>query len=231
MTVSSTTGPVPVRSAGAVPTVGVEEEFLLTWPSGDAACVAPAVLASLPAGVRGQREFARYQVESTTGVCEDLPTLGSELAAGRRGLARAARDHGARLLAVGTPPFGAPGAAGLTDDPRYRRLIAAVRGVTGEEVTCACQVHVGVADRDVGVAVLARIRPWLPVLLALSANSPLWRGRDTGWASYRFVVQRRWPTFTAPPVCADAAAYDRRLAQLLSSRAAADVRGVYWMAR
>ena len=221
-------GPVP---GDGVPTVGVEEEFLLLWPGGDVACVAPEVLAAVAPGIGAHAEFARCQVEVATGVCDDLAAVGRELSVARRALGQAAADVGAQLVASGTPPVGAPGRATLADDPRYRRLVTSVPGDHGEEITCAGQVHVAVASRDLGTAVLARLRPWLPVLLAATGNSPLWRGRDTGWSSYRFVVQRRWPTFLPPPVCADAATYDERVAELVATRAALDERGIYFWAR
>jgi carboxylate-amine ligase len=224
-------GLLPVSSEGPAPTLGVEEEFFLLWPDGRTADVAPELLGALAPGVRVVAEFARCQVETTTGICGELTALGLQLSVSRRALAQATADRGARLVAVGTPPFDAPGLAALTDDDRYRRLVATVAGVTGEEIACACQIHVGMASRDLGVAVLGRLRPWLPVLLALTGNSPFWRGRDTGWSSYRFVVQRRWPTFAPPPCCADAAAYDLRVAELVASREALDERSVYFWAR
>ena len=231
MTRAAAPDQVRLPSGTGVPTVGVEEEFLLLRPDGRVALVAPGLLAGLGPDVRAQSEFARCQVETTTGICTELGAVGSELAAARRTLAAAAADHGACLVASGTPPFDAPGFAELTDDPRYRLLVATVPGVTGEEITCAAHVHVAVASRELGVAVLARLRPWLPVLMALHGNSPLWRGRDTGWGSHRFLVQRRWPSFVPPPRCADAADYDRRVADLVADRAALDERGVYFWAR
>jgi carboxylate-amine ligase len=227
---SATPDRLRLPSDTAVPTVGVEEEFLLLRPDGATAMIAPDLLAAVGPD-RAQSEFARCQVETTTGVCAQLRTVGSELAANRRALAAAAAERGARLVAVGTPPFDAPGLADLTDDPRYRALVATVPAATGEEITGAAHVHVAVASRDLGVAVLARLRPWLPVLMALHGNSPLWRGRDTGWASHRFVVQRRWPSFVPPPRCAGAGEYDRRVADLVAARAALDERGVYFWAR
>jgi carboxylate-amine ligase len=215
----------------AVPTMGVEEEFFLLWPDGGTADIAPDLLAAVAPGVRAAAEFARCQVETTTGICRDLATVGLELSGARRVLARDAAERGARLVAAGTPPVGAPGPEALTDDDRYRQLIATVPGVSGEEITCAGQVHVAVASRDLGVAVLRRLRPWLPVLLALTGNSPFWRGRDTGWCSHRFVVQQRWPSFLPPPTCVDVAAYDERVAELIAAHGALDARGVYFWAR
>jgi carboxylate-amine ligase len=215
----------------AVATIGVEEEFLLLAPDGAAAPVAAQVVGALGDGLRAQPELMQYQVESASEVCRDLADLRAQLAERRRALASAAAEQGALLVAAGTPPFGVPGVGALTDDPRYRRLLAAVAGVTGDEVTCACHVHVGVDSRDLAVAVLGRIRGWLPVLLALSGNSPLWQGRDTGWHSYRFAMQKRWPTFTMPPVLSDAAAYDGLVARLIGVSGAIDPSSVYFFAR
>jgi carboxylate-amine ligase len=224
--------PESVVTDCGVPTLGVEEEFFLLSPDGRTATLAPELLAEATApGVRAVAEFSRCQIETSTRVCAGLTDVGLDLSVARRELAQAAADRSARLVALGTPPFDAPGRASLTDDDRYRRLLVTVPGITGEEVSCAAHVHVEVASRDVGVAVLGRLRPWLPVLLALTGNSPFWRGRDTGWSSHRFVVQRRWPSFVPPPTCIDAAAYDERVAELIATRAALDERGVYFWAR
>ncbi|MGY1802215.1 YbdK family carboxylate-amine ligase [Blastococcus sp. SYSU D00922] len=214
-----------------VPTLGVEEEFFLVRPDGRVADLAPELIAAAPPEVRATTEFTRCQIETSTGVCEHLTDVGRELSVARRVLAQAAADRRARLVAVGTPPVDVPGFALLSDDERYRRLVTETRGVTEDVVTCAAQVHVEVPGRDLGVAVLARLRPWLPVLMALGGNSPIRQGRDTGWASSRFVSQRLWPSFRPPPVCADAAAYGRLVDDLVAGGQAIDERGVYFWAR
>ncbi len=75
----------------------------------------------------------------------------------------------------------------MTDQPRYREL-ARRYGPRAARAgsTCGCHVHVGVPSRDLGVQVLARLRPWLAPLLAITATSPIAGGRDTGWASSRY---------------------------------------------
>ena len=103
--------------------------------------------------------------------------------------------------------------------------------MVAEAGTCACHVHVGVPSRDLGVQVLARLRPWLAPLLAVSANSPIAGGRDTGWASWRYVIQSRWPTATPPAAWPDAAAYDTAVRRLIGQGAALDERSVYFLAR
>ncbi|WP_442306156.1 carboxylate-amine ligase [Streptomyces sp. 2RAF24] len=92
-------------------------------------------------------------------------------------------------------------------------------------------VHVGVDDPTMGVAVLNRIRGWLPALLAMSANSPLWDGRDTGFASWRTIVFGRWPVSGPPPHFDGPRDYEDRLGELVTSGVIADRRQVYWQAR
>lgn len=221
-------------------TVGVEEEFLLV----DAVDGAPVggcddVLAADRARPRpeggGGREFQREllptMVETATDVCTDLARLRTELAAARARLDRAARKAGLRPLASGTAPMAAP-ARTVTPTPHYRQMARLYGRLTDETETCGCHVHVGVPDRETAVAVLGHLRPWLPVLLALSANSPYHRGADTGHASWRTLVLARWPTHQIPPRFTSAAHYDRTVAALrgtgvLPVRAA----NAYWLAR
>jgi glutamate---cysteine ligase / carboxylate-amine ligase len=134
-------------------------------------------------------------------------------------------------VASGTAPFRTPGLAALTDQPRYRELARRYGSITADSGTCGCHVHVGVPSPDLGVQVLARLRPWLAPLLAVTANSPIADGRDTGWASWRYQLQARWPTVRAPTVWPDAAAYDTAVRRLIARGAALDERSVYFLAR
>jgi carboxylate-amine ligase len=81
------------------------------------------------------------------------------------------------------------------------------------------------------VQVLARLRPWLAPLLAITANSPIAGGHDTGWASWRYAVWSRWPTATPPEAWPDAAAYDAAGRRLIGQGAAIDERNIYFLAR
>jgi carboxylate-amine ligase len=100
-----------------------------------------------------------------------------------------------------------------------------------EMLTCGCHVHVGVADDEEGVAVLNRIRVWLPVLTALTANSPFWGGEDTGYASYRSQAWYRWPSAGPTELFADAAAYHRLVDAVLATDTVLDSGMVYFDAR
>ena len=220
-----------VRAAGVI-TVGVEEEFVLLDPGTGGVVLAGPELVRMLGGEPGVRqELMRFQVETGTGVCTSLDEVGGELIRLRRLAAAAAARLGCRLVASGVAPYRTPGLAAVTPQPRYQELARRYGPVVAEAGTCACHVHVGVPSRDLGVQVLARLRPWLAPLLAVTANSPIAGGHDTGWASWRYAIQSRWPTATPPAVWPDAAAYDTAVRRLIRSGAALDEPSVYFLAR
>lgn len=206
-------------------TLGVEEEFLLVDPDGR-----PVGVAGEAAGAgRVELELMEQMLETGTRPCRDAAELEAELATHRGRAARAARQAGANLVALATSPL--PASASVTANPRYERIVSEF-GLTGrEQLTCGCHVHVAVAGPDEGVAILDRIGPWLPVLLALSANSPFWQGEDTGYASYRSQVWRRWPTAGPTGEFGSADAYADVVRGLVDSGAALDEGMIYFDAR
>ena len=220
-----------VRAAGAI-TLGVEEEFvLLDASTGDTVPAGPDLVRMLGGEPGVQQELMQFQVETGTRVCSGLDDLGRELVRLRRLAAAAAAHLGCRLVASGVAPYRTPGLAALTCQPRYQELARRYGPVVADAGTCACHVHVGVPSRDLGVQVLARLRPWLAPLLAITANSPIADGHDTGWASWRYPIHTRWPTAVPPAAWPDAAAYDTAVRRLIGSRAALDERNVYFLAR
>ena len=223
--------PGAVRAAGAI-TLGVEEEFVLLDPSTGATVLAGPELVRMLGGEPGiQQELMRFQVETGTRVCTGLDDLGRELIRLRRLAAAAAARLGCRLVASGVAPYRTPGLAAVTGQPRYQELARRYAPVVAEAGTCGCHVHVGVPSREAGVQVLARLRPWLAPLLAVSANSPIAGGHQTGWASWRYVIWSRWPTATPPAAWPDAAAYDTAVRRLIAHGAALDERSIYFLAR
>ncbi|MFD7782908.1 glutamate--cysteine ligase [Streptomyces nojiriensis] len=212
-------------------TVGVEEEFLLV----DARSLrvvpaAPLVLATAD-GLPGELhpEGTRYQVEISTPIAHSAASLRAELAALRRTLSRAARAHGCRLLAAPSPVVAVEGPLHLTDDlPRQREQHRRFGALTDTLVSCGRHIHIGTLDVDTAVAVSNRIRPWLPTLIALAANSPFWGGRDTGHASWRAMAWSGWPSAGLPPHFTSTAHFRRSVQTLLGSGAALDTKMVYW---
>jgi carboxylate-amine ligase len=210
-------------------TVGVEQEFFLVDPeSRRPVPLAPQVCHEAGPDFDVQRELTPFQIEVATPVCETPEELASEIRAGREHLAKAAKAVGCRLLAVGIPPLGRAGPPPETDDPRYRLMENSHRKLLGGQGVCGCHVHVGVPDKETAILVSNAIRPWLPVLLALSVNSPIQDTEVTGYASWRAMIWSRWPVGGAPPHFSSAAHYDRLVSALIDSEALLDKGMVYW---
>lgn len=214
------------------PTFGAEEEFLLVDPqTGEPAPRNAAVAEEAESrGFTLQLELSSCQVETTSSVAQTSAELGEELARLRRGAAQAAEASGLRLLALGLPPV-TPHEFPVTDTERYRRIGAQFGMVAHEQGICGCHVHVEVPDRAAAIHASNWLRPWLPSLLALSANSPIYRNADTGYASWRSVLWRRWPAAGAPPYFTSAQEYDRTVRMLIDTEVILDHKMIYWDVR
>lgn len=177
---------------------------------GVAVPVAPQALADAPTGADDpalSAEIQQEMIETQTRPRLTSSELLADIVAGRSLADALARRHGARAAAVGMSPMRLRPHA--TDDPRYARMMERYGETARGTLVCGCHVHVGIPSRREGVAILDRIRNWLPVLLALSANSPYCGGIDTGHASYRFVAWHQWQSAGPTDVFGSVAAYDR----------------------
>ena len=182
-----------------------------------------------PDGTHLVPELKAQQVELGTPVCTTLAEVDDALRHWRSRADAAARAVGARVAALATSPL--PVRPVATEGARYGRLLDAFGLTAREMLTCGCHVHVSVEDDEEGVAVLNRIRPWLPVLTALTANSPFWQGDDTGYASYRSRAWHRWPSAGPTELFADAADYHRLIDEVLATDTLLDTGMVYFDAR
>nr|WP_202520101.1 glutamate--cysteine ligase [Streptomyces sp. SID1034] len=227
------------RSGYAHPviTLGVEEEYLLVDP--DSGLPVPlsdevrtaAGLEPMVQEREVQPELLLAQVEVATPVCSTLDEVGGHLLRLRHAVGAAAEQHGCRLAATAAAPLTGSAPTEVTHEPRYQDLRARAAQLVEEQFINGMHVHVGMPDREVAVSVLNRIRVWLPTLLAMSANSPFWQGRDTGFASWRTPVFSRWPVCGPPPRFEDLEDYERRTRALVESRVILDTGQLYWQAR
>jgi carboxylate-amine ligase len=225
-----------------VRSVGVEEELLLVEPgTGQPLAVAETALWTMDsehgrgegagAGSPGslQPELHRQQLETSTRPCLELTKLAAEVRRGRALAAEAAGPAGATVAALATCPV--PVEPQLVRKGRYLQMAHAFGLTAYEQLTCGCHVHVSVSSPQEGVAVLDRIRPWLPVLLALSANSPFWQGRDSAYASFRYQAWSRWPSAGPTDVFGSAEVYQQTVQQMVSTGTLLDTGMVYFDAR
>jgi carboxylate-amine ligase len=216
-------------------TFGVEEEYLIVDRRTRALASCSNKLVNEAAPVMGETVSAELnlcQIEIASGVCNSVPQLRDDLRTARTGLAAAAAEHDRAIIASGTHPF-----SSWKDQrvniafERYARMEDRYQVVARQQVICGCHVHVGIDDDDLAIEVMNRSTPWLPTLLALSANSPYWHGVDTGFASYRTQVWQRWPTSGMPPHVADRAEYDAVIEELERVDAIEDATHIYWYVR
>lgn len=218
-------------------TMGVEEEYLLIDPRTSLPVAkAEEVRASADLGPvvdldEVQSELLQAQVEVATPVCAQLDEVGGHLLRLRHAVNAAAEKSGCLLAACATAPVSGGLTVPVTDAPRYRAMRADAPQLVDEQLINGMHVHVGVPDRATAVAVVNRLRPWLPVLVAMGANSPIWDGRDTGFASWRTVVFGRWPVSGVPPFFTHTADYERRVERLLATGVIRDRGQLYWQAR
>ena len=216
-----------------VRTVGVEEELLLVEPgTGQPRAVSGVVMRHAEADDGGERigtELQREQLEIDTRPSRTLDELAGEIRRRRQAASGAARAIGAEIVALGTSPL--PVEPSLTPKSRYRWMAEEYGLTTAETLTCGCHVHVAVASDEEGVGVLDRIRAWLPPLLAMSANSPFWQGRETGYASYREQVWLRWPSAGPTGLFGSADSYHGTVRALIDSGVLLDEGMIYFDAR
>jgi carboxylate-amine ligase len=214
------------------PTVGVEEEFLLLDPQTNepAPCNAEVAAQAETHGITLQLELSSCQVETTSSVAATGAELTGELRRLRRGAAQAAETAGVRLLALGLPPV-TPHQFPVTDTDRYRRIGEQFGMIAHEQGICGCHVHVQVPDRAAAIQASNWLRPWLPSLLALSANSAIYRNANSGYASWRSVLWRRWPAAGPPPFFTTPEEYDRTVRMLVGTGVILDPDMIYWDVR
>ncbi|MDP8978135.1 MAG: YbdK family carboxylate-amine ligase, partial [Actinomycetota bacterium] len=116
----------------------------------------------------------------------------------------------------------------MTPKRRYEWILERYGRLAAEQFVCGCHVHVGIDARDTAVAGMTRARPWVPVLLALTASSPFWAGVDTGYAGYRSQVWGKWPVAGMPQAFDGAADYDALVQALIDTGTAVDTGMTYW---
>jgi glutamate---cysteine ligase / carboxylate-amine ligase len=216
--ITATTEPAVVTPGGALSVgVGVRDAQVQAQPDED------------PADDRPVHELQREMIETETRPCSSLDELADQLVERRAAAGQAAHRIGAEVAALATSPL--PIEPTVSLDERYERMAELYAMTAQEQLTCGCHVHVSIESEEEGVAVLDRIRPWLPPLLALTANSPFWQGRDTGYSSYRRQVWGRWPSSGPTELFGTPETYHSTIEAMLSTGTLVDEGMVYFDAR
>ncbi len=172
-------------------------------------------------------EYIQFTVEIASKVCWNIVDLHRHLQEQLAMLCEAADSLGMSLAAAGTHPF-CENLGQVTPTPRYARVEQDTGYVGYSQITYALHVHVGMRSGGEAIAIMNRLRPYLPALLALSANSPYWRGHDTGFASYRQRVLMAAHAFGTPPQLAAWEDFERLVAASERARIFESYSDMHW---
>jgi carboxylate-amine ligase len=219
-------------------TVGLEEEFSLLHPATlalvprfeqlrDAARVEDPLLHE---GITG--ELISSEIEIISGPGRDLHDALARQRERRRRLFALAERRGVTLGATGTHPWADYREQAIIDTEHYRRVERDLKYVAWRNNTFSMHAHVGVRDLDRAVRVCDRLRPVLPLLLAISANSPYLDGRDSGLHSARTQsFTRSFPRCGVPDAFGSWAAYREYVELLVQTRSIVEFTQVWWSVR
>jgi carboxylate-amine ligase len=215
-------------------TIGVEEEYqIINRQTRELHSRSERILLSAQEVVGEQvtPELYLSQIEIGTPICHALAEVRTELAQLRGEVIAAAEKSSNGIAAAGTHPFSHWEDQQLTPKARYIGIAQDYQQLAREHLIFGCHVHVGISDREAAISVMNRARPWLAVMLALAANSPFWLGADTGYASFRTEVWRRWPMAGTPQVFSSRAEYDQLVEALIATESIEDATKIYWDVR
>jgi carboxylate-amine ligase len=212
-------------------TLGVEEEYQIIDPQtrelkSRVGRILPEAQEEI--GQAAQSELFQSQIEIGTPICHDLNDVRREVSRLRRVIIDAAETTGHAIAAASTHPISHPEDQLVTPKARYRGIEADYRQIARMNLIWGCHVHVGIADREATIQIMNRARGWLPVLVALSANSPFWMGHDTGYASFRTEIWRLWPMAGSPQPFRNRAEYENLVSCLVQTGAITDETKIYW---
>ncbi len=213
------------KFSGPSYTLGVEEELMIL--DGETFALAneiDTVVAAFTGKGDGEvkPELLQSVLEIATPPSKDLAEVGDHVRRLRREVSEAAAAKGLAIGSAGTHPTALWEHQRVSADPRYRELIAALRFIARQEIIFGLHVHVGIDDPEKAIHVANGMRVHVPILLALSANSPYWRSDETGLASTRMPIFRAFPRVGIPPHYEDWADYENRIGFMVEAGVMSD---------
>jgi glutamate---cysteine ligase / carboxylate-amine ligase len=214
--------------------VGVEEESMLL--DGETFELVPASAELIEESGRlehGQlkKELFASVVELTTDPCDSVSDAAEALRGLRRRADEAAGRLGLRLAAAGTHPTAVPARQEIADDPRYREFVEYAGVSAKRQGVNGLHVHVEMPSAEACFAALEGVLPWLPLVLALSVNSPYLAGQETGLASNRAEILAQLPRSGAPPVFGSLDGWERFVERFVAAGLADGYTRFWWDVR
>jgi carboxylate-amine ligase len=192
-----------------------------------------SLLSGIPQDLEGEvkPELLESVCEIATTPCKNTQEVGVQLRQLRRATQATAAAEGLAIGSAGTHPFAMWEDARVVARPRYRELIAGLQFIARQELIFGQHVHVAVDDPDKAIHVTNGMRVHLPLLLALSANSPFWRADSTGLQSTRTPIFRAFPRVGIPPRYDNWADFVKRIEFMRSTKVIQDYTYLWWDVR
>ena len=215
-------------------TLGVEEELMIVdGKSMELVSAIEEMIASVPSETEGEvkPELMQSVLEISTNVCRSAPEAGGQLEDLRRRVRETAEAKGLTIASAATHPFAKWEEQRIVDRPRYLEVVDALRFVARQELLFGLHVHVGIDDPEKAIHVANGMRVHVPILLALSSNSPFWRGVPSGLASTRTPIFKTFPRVGIPPRYDGWADYQARVDFMVKAKAVEDYTYFWWDVR
>jgi glutamate---cysteine ligase / carboxylate-amine ligase len=214
------------RFTGPSYTLGIEEELMIvdeeTLDLSNSIEGLLGDLSEIPVEGEVKPELMESVCEIATTPVRNTAEAGAQLRALRRQVQQVAVGRGLAIGSAGTHPFALWEDQRIVSRPRYRDLIAGLQFVARQEIIFGIHVHVGLDDPDKAIHVTNGMRVHLPLLLALSANSPFWRGDTTGLDSTRTPIFRAFPRVGIPPRYDNFDDWSKRIEFMVRTKAIGD---------
>jgi carboxylate-amine ligase len=215
-------------------TLGVEEELMIIDPrTMELVSAIDEMLEAVPGETQGQvkPELLQSVLEISTAVCRNVAEAAGQLEDLRRRVRETAEAKGLTIGSAGTHPFARWEDQKVVEEERYLEILELLAFVARQELLFGLHVHVGIDDPEKAIHVANGMRVHLPLLLALSTNSPFWRGRPTGLMSSRTPIFRLLPRVGIPPRFESWADYQERIEFMVQAGAVNDYTYLWWDVR
>ncbi|MFH1194704.1 MAG: carboxylate-amine ligase [bacterium] len=173
-------------------------------------------------------EMHQSVVEAGSAICKNIKEAKNEVIRLRKDLAGVAAKHGLKIAASGTHPFSRWEDQAITQHPRYLGVVEDMQQVARANLIFGLHVHVGIDDKELAIHVMNAARYFLPHIYALSTNSPFWKGRNTGFKSYRAKIFDRFPRTGIPDYFANRGDFDYYVNMLVKTKCIEDATKIWW---
>lgn len=214
--------------------IGIEEEFQIVDPkTRELKSHIEQILDEGKVVLKEQVKAEMHQsvVEVGSEICYNIKEARKEVIKLRSNISKVAKAHGLEIAAAGTHPFSKWEEQKITDHPRYHGVVEDMQDVARANLIFGLHVHVGLNDREEIIHVMNALRYFLPHIFALTTTSPFWKGRNTGFKSYRTKIFDRFPRTGIPDHFNSWGEYESYTSLLIKTGCIDNAKRIWWDVR